>query len=272
MRRLRKLLSSPTRLAAPKGRRAYAIGDVHGRLDLLKQLLGLIEDDVRKRPSMRCDLIFLGDLVDRGPDSAAVVEFLRTYRPAFARPCFLMGNHEEVMLRALGGDETLFTQWMKFGGAECAQSYGASPAALRRMPATDAIAKLKGLVPRAHLEFLAGFRDTVTFGSYLFVHAGIRPGIGLADQSLTDLHWIREPFLEDERDHGYVVVHGHTICEEIEILPNRIGIDTGAYRTGVLSALGLEGTDRWFLQTEDANAIVDFGEVAPAPCFGTAGG
>ena len=269
MRRLRDLLSSPTGPAVPRGRRAYAIGDIHGRLDLLKQLLNRIEDDVRKRAPARCSLIFLGDLVDRGPESAGVVEFLRTYRPAFATTCFLTGNHEEVMLRALDGDETLFAQWLKFGGAECAQSYGADPAALRRMRPAEAIAKFKALVPRAHFDFLSSFGDTVTLGNYLFVHAGIRPGIGLGEQSLTDLHWIRGPFLQDESDHGYVVVHGHTICEDIEMLPNRIGIDTGAYRTGVLSALALEGTHRWFLQTDDA--MVDAGDIAPAPCLSTAG-
>ena len=270
MRRLRKMFSGPARLAGPKGRRAYAIGDIHGRLDLLKQLLALIEDDVRNRQPARCSLVFLGDLVDRGPDSAGVVEFLRTYRPAFARTIFLMGNHEEVMTRALGGEESLFTQWMKFGGAECAQSYGADPQALRRMSPAAAIAKLKALVPRAHLEFLGGFGDTVTFGNYLFVHAGIRPGATLADQSVTDLHWIREPFLHDERDHGYVVVHGHTICEEIEILPNRIGIDTGAYRTGVLSALAIEESERWFVQTD--KAMLGLGDDVALPRMSTAAG
>jgi serine/threonine protein phosphatase 1 len=138
------------------------------------------------------------------------------------------------------------------------------------MTTEAAIAKLKALIPAGHLDFLSGFGDTITFGSYLFVHAGIRPGTNLADQSLTDLHWIREPFLTDERDHGYVVVHGHTIREEIEVLPNRIGIDTGAYRTGVLSALAVEGTERWFLQTDDAMAVS--GDVAPSLGLSTAGG
>lgn len=246
--------------AGPRSHRAYAVGDVHGRLDLLQSLLGLIEDDVCARRTMRTSIIFLGDLIDRGPESAGVVELLRTYRPAFAKTMFLMGNHEEVMLRVLEGDAGLFTQWMKFGGAECIRSYGAEPASLSKMPPEDAIALLNGRIPRNHVEFLAGFADTISFGSYLFVHAGIRPGTSLADQSQTDLRWIREPFLEDERDHGCVVVHGHTICEEVELCPNRIGIDTGAFRTGVLTALGIEGTERWFLQTD--GAMVEFGDIA----------
>jgi serine/threonine protein phosphatase 1 len=243
--------------SGPRSHRAYAIGDIHGRLDLLRSLLGLIEEDVRTRRSMRTSIIFLGDLIDRGPESAGVVELLRTFNPLFADAMFLMGNHEEVMLRVLAGDEGLFTQWMKFGGAECVQSYGADPAALRRMPPDDAIAVLRQRIPESHVDFIASFADTVSFGSYLFVHAGIRPGTSLGDQAQTDLRWIREPFLTDERDHGQVVVHGHTICEQVDDFPNRIGIDTGAYRTGVLTALGIEGTERWFLQTD--GAMVDFG-------------
>ena len=180
-----------------------------------------------------------------------------------------MGNHEEVMLRVLGGDGEVFKQWMRFGGAECVRSYGADPAALARMAPEDAIALLKKRIPREHVEFLSGFGDTITFGSYLFVHAGIRPGASLADQLPTDLHWIREPFLQDERDHGHIVIHGHTICEEIETFPNRIGIDTGAYRTGVLTALGIEGTERWFLQT--VNTMAGFGDVVPSARFHAAG-
>ncbi len=248
--------------AGPRGHRAYAVGDVHGRLDLLKSVLALIEDDVRGRRSMPTSIVFLGDLIDRGPESAGVVELLSTYRPPFAKTVFLMGNHEEVMLRVLEGDAGLFTQWMKFGGGECARSYGLQPAALKKMPPADAIALLKDRIPRQHVEFLASFADTISFGSYLFVHAGIRPGTSLADQAQTDLRWIREPFLADERDHGQVIVHGHTISEQVEQLPNRIGIDTGAYRTGVLTALGIEGTERWFLQTDDI--LVKFGDVVPS--------
>lgn len=236
--------------AGPRRHRAYAVGDIHGRLDLLEDLLGLIEDDVRRRRTIRTSIVFLGDLIDRGPDSAGVVERLRAFRPPFANTLFLMGNHEEVMLRVLEGDAGLFTHWMKFGGAECVRSYGVQPEVLTEMPPAEAIVLLRNRIPHSHVEFLRSFADTVSFGSYLFVHAGIRPGTSLSDQSQADLRWIRQPFLEDERDHGQVIVHGHTICEEVEVCANRIGIDTGAYRTGVLTALAIEGPERWFVQTE----------------------
>ena len=255
--------------AGPRSHRAYAVGDVHGRLDLLKALLGSIEEDVRKRRKMRTSIVFLGDLVDRGPDSAGVIEWLRAYRPDFAKTLFLMGNHEEVMLRVLDGDAALLAQWMKFGGAECVRSYGTDAAALKKMPPADAITLLKTKIPASHVDFVRSFADTISFGSYLFVHAGIRPGTSLADQAQSDLRWIRQPFLDDPRDHGHVIVHGHTISEEVELCPNRIGIDTGAYRTGVLTALGIEGTERWFLQTD--GAMVDFGDVARSARSGRVG-
>ena len=255
---LNRFLFGQRRPSGPRSRRVYAIGDVHGRLDSLQSLLGMIEQDIRSRRSRPTSIIFLGDLIDRGPASAGVVEFLQSFRPAFATPMFLMGNHEEVMLRVLDGEAGLLAQWMKFGGAQCASSYGADPAALRKLPPDDAIAMLRRLIPPGHVDFIRSFADTVSFGDYLFVHAGVRPGTGLADQAQVDLRWIREPFLTDHRDHGHVIVHGHTICEQVEELPNRIGIDTGAYRTGVLTALGLEGTERWYLQTDDAK--VESGE------------
>jgi len=237
------------RPAGPRSHRSYAIGDIHGRLDLLQSLLRMIEDDVRSRRNASTSLVFLGDLIDRGPESAAVVELLRTYRPDFARTLFVMGNHEEVLLRVLDGDGALLRKWLTFGGAECARSYGADPESLKKMQPDDAILVLKRFIPDSHREFLRSFADTISFGSYLFVHAGIRPGTGLADQAQSDLRWIREPFLQDERDHGHVVVHGHTISETVETYPNRIGIDTGAYRTGGLTAMGFEGSERWLLQT-----------------------
>jgi serine/threonine protein phosphatase 1 len=255
--------------SGPRSHRAYAIGDVHGRLDSLKALLDMIEDDVRRRRTRKTTLIFLGDLIDRGPDSAGVIDTLRSFRPAYAKAMFLMGNHEEVMLRVLKGDTGLLGQWLTFGGAECVRSYGVDPLALGKMRPAEAIALLRQTIPRRHVEFIANFADSISFGSYLFVHAGIRPGIGLGEQAQNDLRWIREPFLTDERDHGHVVVHGHTISATVEELPNRIGIDTGAYRTGVLTALGIEGTERWFLQTEDV--MVETGDYGRLVGPGSAG-
>ena len=240
--------------AAPRGHRAYVVGDIHGRLDLLEQLLELIEQDTSKRRKLKNTVVFLGDLIDRGPASAEVVERLRTYKPQFANTAFVMGNHEEVLLRVLDGDSALLGQWLKFGGAQCLRSYGSDPVALKKMPPEQAIALVRQTVPQTHADFLRSFADTISFGGYLFVHAGVRPGTSLADQTQSDLRWIREPFLQDDCDHGFVVVHGHTISERVELRSNRIGIDTGAYRTGVLTALGLEGTDRWLLQSDNAMA------------------
>jgi serine/threonine protein phosphatase 1 len=247
--RVREAFAGSSGPAGPDGYRAYAIGDIHGRSDLLDIILVKIENDIASRPQCGNFIVFLGDLIDRGPDSAAVVERLRTYGPGDATTVFLSGNHEEVMLRILAGERGLLADWLKFGGAECLQSYGLDPAALAGMGEAAALKMIKATVPEAHAEFLAGFADTYRFGDYLFVHAGIRPGLGIADQAQSDLRWIREPFLEDDKDHGFVVVHGHTISSKVEERANRIGLDTGAYRTGILTALAVEGIERWFLDT-----------------------
>ena len=126
------------------------------------------------------------------------------------------------------------------------------PQQLAHVNEAEALAIVRSAVPRSHREFLESFVDSCRFGDYFFVHAGIRPGIQIDQQSQADMRWIREPFLLDDTDHGFVVVHGHTIREEVEQRPNRIGIDTGAYRTGVLTALGIEGSDRWLLDTRSS--------------------
>ena len=235
--------------SGPPGGRAYAIGDVHGRLDLLDRMLEMIEADIAARPRRRNFIILLGDLIDRGPDSARVVERLRTYRPDGAKMIFLAGNHEEVMLRIVQGEEGVLPSWLKFGGAECLESYGVDSEALKKLDEGTALERVKAAVPRAHVDFLAGFGDTFSFGDYLFVHAGIRPGLPLEEQHVKDLRWIREPFLGDSKEHGFVVVHGHTICDAVEERANRIGIDTGAYMSGRLTAIAIEDDRRWFLST-----------------------
>lgn len=226
----------------------YAIGDIHGRDDLLADLLAKIELDSRARPAAFRVLVFLGDLVDRGPSSAEVVERLRRYRPPRTRLVFLTGNHEEVLLRILAGEGALVGDWLRFGGAECLQSYGVDPARVRKMSRAQAVDTIRSAIPRAHAEFLRAFDDSFRAGDYLFVHAGIRPGVPLADQAVSDLRWIREPFLADRGNHGFVVVHGHSICEQVEDTGSRIGLDTGAYRSGILTAIGLQGRQRWYLQ------------------------
>jgi len=245
----RKSSSRGSGPSGPAGHRAYVIGDVHGRLDLLDELLDKIETDHRARSLAKTTIVFLGDLIDRGPRSAQVVERLRLYQPPFAQRVFLMGNHEEILLRILDGEADLIADWLRFGGAPCAESYGINLEQLRIARQSEAVGLLEQAIPHEHRTFLASFVDTASFGQYLFVHAGVRPGVPLASQLPHDLRWIRLPFLDDERDHGKVIVHGHTISEDIDIRPNRIGLDTGAYRTGVLSALGIEEGDRWVVQS-----------------------
>ena len=240
--------------STPRGYRAYAVGDIHGRLDLLDRLLAAIEQDLERRPARKALLVFLGDLIDRGPDSRGVVERLRTYRHEGLRPYFLAGNHEEVLLRLLSGERGILDSWLKYGGAECLQSYGRDPATLAGQNERTAIAMVKDVIPGDHVRFIGSFADTLRLGDYLFVHAGIRPGLDLSLQNQSDLRWIRSQFLDHEDDHGFVVVHGHTISDGVDERPNRIGIDTGAYRTGKLTALAMEGEERWTLDTAVSQA------------------
>ena len=235
--------------AGAHGYRAYVVGDIHGRLDLLEELLAKIHAELQRKPSRKTLLVFVGDLIDRGPSSAEVVERLRTYHREGIRPVFILGNHEEVLLRIVHGDAQLITKWRWFGGSECLQSYGIDPQDLTHLTDDEALAVVREAIPKEHVEFLESFVDSCRFGDYLFVHAGIRPGVELDQQRQDDLRWIREPFLLDDTDHGFVVVHGHTISNEVDERPNRIGIDTGAYRTGILTALGIEGPERWLIAT-----------------------
>ena len=238
--------------AGARGWRAYGIGDVHGRLDLLDELLGQIHDDIRLRPARQVLLVFVGDLIDRGPSSAQVVERLRTYRHPGVRTVFLLGNHEDVLLRILAGETDLIAKWRWFGGTQCLNSYGVDTARLASLSDEEALELIRKAIPKEHIEFLESFDDSCRFGDYLFVHAGIRPGVDIDQQRQSDLRWIREPFLFDETDHGFIVVHGHTIRSEVEIRPNRIGIDTGAFSSGVLSAIAIEGSETWLLDTRTA--------------------
>lgn len=238
--------------AAPRGAagwRAYAIGDIHGRLELLDALLAAVRADHEGRPAARGLLVFLGDLIDRGPQSAEVVERVRTLDWPGFRIITLGGNHEEVLVRILHGEARQVGGWLKFGGAEALLSYGADPAAIAALAPAEAQKRILDAIPVTHRAFLEQLPDSFRFGNYLFVHAGIRPGIPLDQQSATDLRWIREPFLSDRRDHGMTVVHGHTVAEAVEELGHRIGIDTGAYATGRLTALGIDGEERWLLDT-----------------------
>ena len=232
----------------PDGHRVYAVGDVHGQDDLLVDLLGQIEADTVARGLAQVTVVFLGDIIDRGPSSAQVVERLRTYRPIGIRMEFLAGNHEEVLLRILNGEGHLIRDWLRFGGAQCARSYGLSVSSLGKLTVDQVIAKLRAAIPPEHQAFIASFADTFRAGDYLFVHAGIRPGVPLSEQSQADLRWIRGPFLDHPGRHEAMVVHGHTISMDVDEGIGRIGIDTGAYVHGRLTAIALEHDQRWYLQ------------------------
>jgi serine/threonine protein phosphatase 1 len=244
MFRLRTTLTDKPAPRVPDGYRAYAVGDIHGRLDLLEVMLALIELDIEKGPSARNVLVFLGDLIDRGPDSRGVIDRLANYAHPAATVVLLAGNHEEVLLRLLNDERGLLANWLKFGGAQCLESYGLDPVQIRQIRESEALQLIREAIPPSHQQFVSGFSDTVRLGDYLFVHAGIRPGVDMSLQRQMDLRWMRQPFLDDDSDHGFVVVHGHTITREIDERRNRIGVDTGAYRSGILSAIVLEGETR----------------------------
>lgn len=244
--------------SVPIGHRVYAIGDIHGRLDLLTCLLDSISADAAVNAPENLSpenitIVFLGDCIDRGPHSSDVVNRLKvgpqsTGPLANAQWIVLRGNHEDTMLRFLE-DIKAGHSWCMNGGLETIQSY-VGP--LDKDTASDMSALqllLQLNLPPTHLRFLSRLPLSFELGDYLFVHAGIRPGVRLADQSAMDLMWIRDPFLHSNADHGKIVVHGHTISQFPEIRSNRIGIDTGAYSSGCLTALVLEGADRRFLCT-----------------------
>lgn len=233
----------------PDGVRVYAVGDVHGCHAALQSLLGMIEADDRARGSADTQLIFLGDLMDRGPDSAGVIETLRTLAPDWATPRFLTGNHEELMLSAIDGKRDTLRIFVRAGGRETLLSYGMSPSEFDQLDWDELADHAARAVPADHLTFLRGFEEMIVIGDYAFVHAGIRPTAPIDAQKPSDLRWIREPFLSHRGRLSHVVVHGHTISDAVEEQPHRIGIDTGAYASGRLTAVGLEGTERWFLST-----------------------
>lgn len=245
---LKSRRSPVARPAIPAGRRVYAIGDVHGCADELDRLLAMIDADDAGRGATRTTLIFIGDLVDRGPASAQVVERCRLLTNG-RDVRFLAGNHEEILARALDGDAKALRLFCRIGGRETALSYGISASEYEGLDYEQLAAALDRQVPEAHRSFLDRLENMIEVGDYVFVHAGVHPGVPLDEQSPTDLRWIRSPFLEHGRPLAKMVVHGHTIADDLDVQPHRIGIDTGAYDTGRLTAIGLEGDEMWSLQT-----------------------
>ncbi len=266
---------SPSPRALPAGLLIYAIGDIHGRADLLRDITAQVQSQATTQtnfqlspqsasqlapesrsprdspaPTLRNLLIYLGDYVDRGPDSKAVIDFLLAGPPPGFEAIYLKGNHEEALLHFL--EEPSFgEEWRHYGGLETLQSYGVKNVTSRIAGEGFERARdeFEELLPASHRTFLEGLEISATFGDYFFAHAGVRPGVSLDDQIEQDLLWIREDFVKWTGRFGKVVVHGHTITAEPELLPNRIGIDTGAYLSNTLSCVVLEGDTRTVLQT-----------------------
>ncbi len=241
-------------VAGSLGKRLYAIGDVHGCHQPLVDLLARIEADHSARPPKPCFVVFLGDLIDRGPASREVLALLRTRPPRFAEVHVIRGNHEEMMVRCLTGEPDLIPDWLRHGGQACAVSYGIDPAVLHDTDIYRLEHTLLSHIPKADIDYLARAVDQVRFGDYLLVHAGIRPGVPLERQTGRDLRWIRQDFLSSDLVHEAFVIHGHTITEQVDIQSNRIGLDTGAYRSGRLSALRIEDAERSVLSVGDEGA------------------
>jgi serine/threonine protein phosphatase 1 len=236
-----------------EGVRIYAFGDIHGRADLLKQMFTEIDADLARSPVNRSMEIYLGDYIDRGPHSAHTLDLLIA-RSRKRESVFLKGNHEAYFLEVLR-DPTKFENWRQIGGLETMMSYGVQP--LLNPDATDRdklISLLNDAVPKEHLVFLRGLKASFACGDFFFAHAGVRPGIPLKQQHEADLLWIRNEFLESETHFGKFVVHGHTPVREPDIRANRINIDTGAYATGNLTLLRIEGSSMLVSSTRGLSA------------------
>lgn len=237
----------------PPGERVVAIGDIHGRADLLAQLLAQIDALRAARPLPRDLLVCLGDYVDRGPDSAGVVSMLIERARRQPGCIFLRGNHDDTLQQFLN-DAEAGPAWMSYGGRETLLSYGV-PEELLSPPEPDfdlIQREFRARLPGAHKRFYEQLVLQFRHRGFLFVHAGLRPGVPISMQAPADLMWIREDFLKSQADFGAVVVHGHTPGPEIDLRHNRIGLDTGAFASGNLTALIIEGTTHRFLQTAAA--------------------
>ncbi|MDX2317105.1 MAG: metallophosphoesterase family protein [Hyphomicrobiaceae bacterium] len=238
----------------PAGHLVYAVGDIHGRADLLAQLLDQIKADAAASVgTKKKTIVFVGDYIDRGPGSRRVVDLLRGALPTDFDARFLKGNHEEMMLKFLG-DPSFLEPWRINGGAATMESYGVDVTGLRRDAAKPEAwhGAFLAALPDQHRRFFEDHEHTASFGAYLFVHAGVRPGVPIEKQNPKDLLWIRGEFLRSEKDFGKIVVHGHTPKDAPEMRANRIGIDTGAFINNRLTALRLQDGSRHFLKAEES--------------------
>jgi serine/threonine protein phosphatase 1 len=223
----------------PADTRIYAVGDIHGRADLLIETIDRIDEDRNRRPISRTFEVYLGDYVDRGPHSKTVIDLLSMRLVHHSAVC-LCGNHEDLMASFLR-DPALLRHWRQLGGMQTLASYGVC---LRSEIETevDLQRRFHEAFPRRHQLFLQCLRDSFCCGDFLFVHAGIRPAIPMEQQDRQDLLWIRHEFLNSTRDHGKFIVHGHTPVPHPDIRHNRANIDTGAWHTGILTCIAIEGT------------------------------
>jgi serine/threonine protein phosphatase 1 len=238
--RLQELKVRGRRPSLPAGLRIYAVGDIHGRRDLLDQLLVQIDTDIALRPTVRPVYVFLGDYIDRGPSSRETIDRLIEHGETH-ESVFLKGNHELIALKCLS-DRALFDQWLRLGGLETLISYGVPPETLAN---GKQIAELQSAFHSAlsqkHFRFFRDLQNSFACGDFFFAHAGVKPNVELSRQKESDLLWIRAEFLSSNDDFGKIIVHGHTPAHEIEVGPNRINIDTGAFATGRLTCLVIEG-------------------------------
>ena len=246
----------PTEVRTAPGERVYAIGDVHGRLDLLRKLMGRIFEDMSREgtPAETQRIIFLGDLIDRGPDSLGCLEYIYGYMRDHGAE-LIMGNHEELFLRTLKGDSQALALWLEHGGHDSLKSFGVTPPG-EDEDSFDFGERLRASLDPKLIEMLESAPTQLSSGDYLFVHAGVRPGVALEKQDDFDLYFIRQEFTRSKRWHGAMIVHGHTIEESVRIYPNRIAVDTGAFRSHCLSAIRLQGVDQMAIDTDDIDETI----------------
>jgi serine/threonine protein phosphatase 1 len=238
---------------APQGVTIYAVGDIHGRLDLLTKVHQLIDQDKTLRNPKQSVEVYLGDYIDRGPDSAGVVSNLIA-RGLGAHTIFLRGNHEQCLLDFMQGAEC-WEQWKDTGGIPTLLSYGVAPSFFSRDVPQDGIRHaLTQRLPEEHVRFYGDTERYLEAGSYLFVHAGLRPGIKLQHQAIGDLLGIRAEFLDYEGDFGRIIVHGHTPVAKADLRPNRINIDTGAFATNLLTCIRIDEDGAHILTSSDQPA------------------
>ena len=236
--------------AVPAGERYYVVGDIHGRRDLFEALIAAIESDDAAAPPAATTVVLLGDLVDRGADSAGVVAHARQWQRE-RRVRIVAGNHEEMFLASFT-DTKVLRNFLRHGGRETVLSYGIDRARYNEASLEQLQALMEAAVPAEDRAFLRSFEDYIEAGDYLFVHAGIEPDLPLDEQDRHNLLWIRDRFLRHEEPHSHVVVHGHTIFDAVDVRSNRIGIDTGAFASGRLTALALEGHERRLIQAVES--------------------